>query len=165
MMKEITYKGICIISMVLSCCLTSISSIYASTEIEQGYSELKNNDLNAATQSFQIAIKNDPNSLDAKLGLAQTYNRRGYKNSVQSLVGEILDVSPNNVGALLLQGQLYVRSKDWAAAKDIFENIISVDGNNLDAHLYLANALNKLGDAKAAMVVYEKLKLIQETLK
>ena len=143
--------------------LSAINSInlYAASEIERGYSALTNKDLKKATQHFQIVLANDPESINAKLGLAKTYKLRGLKKSTQKLVHDILKNEPDNLEALLLEGQLHLWNAEWLQSQHTFEKIISLDEKNILAHTFLVQALSYMGKLSEADAIYEKLKKLQ----
>lgn len=145
----------------MQCVFVSIN-LYAASDLDQGYTALANKELIKATQFFQMALKTNPNLISAKIGLAKTYKRRGYKKLLQELINDILKQQTNHIEALLLQGQLYMWENDWLSAKSVFNRILNLDANNIQALSYLSNTLNSMGDVQAADVVNEKIKQLQE---
>src|SRR4028118_1469865 len=61
---------------------------------------------NDAIAAFQQALRSSPNSLDAKLGLAQAYQKAGKDAEAWAAYQRVLEQDPNNKPALKAVGLL-----------------------------------------------------------
>ncbi len=154
-------KSNIIFFMSVFCSLLS-ANLYASN-LTNGYAALEAKDYKVATRYFQLMIKDDPDSLQAKLGLAKVYKARGKKTRMQILVTDVLNITPNDIDALQLQGEIYLWSKDWKSAHSVFTKILKLDNQNTKSLISLAITLNALGKTEDADVIYNKIKLLQGT--
>ena len=69
--------------------------------------------VNDAIAVFQQALRSSPNSLDAKLGLAQAYQKAGKDADAWNAYQRVLEQSPNNVPALKAVGLLGGYRPEW----------------------------------------------------
>lgn len=139
-------------------------NLYAATDIDQGYVALANKEYLKATQYFQIAIKNNPASIEAKLGLAKTYVQRGKRKRVEVLTENIIKIEPNNIEALLLQSQVYMWNSDWELSQQTLNKILGINPQNVKALTYLSQTLYSLNKSQEADAIYEQIKQIQGNL-
>lgn len=66
----------------------------------------------------EAAVKEKPNDVAGRLGLATTYARAGRNEEAVAQYDEVLRVDPKNRGALLGRGTLWFRTGEYAKAKD-----------------------------------------------
>jgi len=153
-------KSNIIIIMSVFCSLLN-SDLYAS-DLTSGYVALEAKDYKVATRYFQLVIKDDPASLEAKLGLAKVYRARGKKRRMKVLVTDVLNVTPNDIDALQLQAELYLWDRDFRSAHNVFTKILEIDDQNTQALMSLANTLNALGKIEEADAIYNRTNALQE---
>lgn len=70
---------------------------------------------NDAIAAFQQALRSSPNSLDAKLGLAQAYQKAGKDAEAWAAYQRVLEQAPNNIPALKAVGLLGSYRSEWQA--------------------------------------------------
>jgi tetratricopeptide (TPR) repeat protein len=70
---------------------------------------------NDAIAAFQQALLSSPNSLDAKLGLAQAYQKAGKDAEAWAAYQRVLEQAPNNIPALKAVGLLGSYRSEWQA--------------------------------------------------
>src|SRR4028118_2170200 len=68
---------------------------------------------NDAIAAFQQALRSSPNSLDAKLGLAQAYQKAGKDAEAWAAYQRVLEQAPNNIPALKAVGVLGSYRSEW----------------------------------------------------
>ncbi len=69
--------------------------------------------VNDAIAAFQQALRSNPNSLEAKLGLAQAYQKAGKDAEAWTAYQRVLEQAPNNVPALKAVGSLGGYRAEW----------------------------------------------------
>jgi tetratricopeptide (TPR) repeat protein len=83
--------------------------------VSQGYVLLNRGWVNDAIAAFQSALKSNPRSLDARLGLAIAYQRAGQDSAAWQAYQNVLVQDPNNRTALQAVGQLGSYRSEWQA--------------------------------------------------
>ena len=100
---------------------------YSDTDIDKGEVALKNHKLEQAKQHFLTALRRNPDSVEAKIGLAKIYrqDRRNYEIE-ERLVQQVLEVDPDNIEGLRLQAEIYYSREEWVLASATYKKIISI---------------------------------------
>ena len=97
--------------------LTNITSAQAqkssSTLVQEGNRLLKKGWVNDAIKVFRRAVKANPQSIRANLGLAIAYKRAGNINAAWNSYQRVLQIEPNNQLALKTVGLLGTYRPDW----------------------------------------------------
>ncbi len=86
-----------------------------SSLVEQGNRLLKKGWVNDAIQVFRQAIKTNPQSVKANLGLAIAYNRAGKIDAAWNSYQRVLELDPNYQPALKTVGLLGTYRPEWQA--------------------------------------------------
>jgi len=81
--------------------------------VRRGQSLLQRGLANDAIAAFQQALRSSPNSLEAKLGLAQAYQKAGKDADAWTAYQRVLEQAPNNVPALKAVGLLGGYRAEW----------------------------------------------------
>jgi Tfp pilus assembly protein PilF len=63
-----------------------------------GYAKLQGNQLDAARHDYELALKSDPNNVDALLALAAIAQRQGRSADADALSAARLDADPRDPG-------------------------------------------------------------------
>lgn len=79
----------------------------------RGFTLLQQGLVNDAIAAFKQAIANSPQSVDAKLGLAQAYQKAGKDAEAWNAYQQVLALSPNNQPALKAVGLLGSYRQEW----------------------------------------------------
>ena len=144
---------------------------------------LKGNDLDSAARSFQKILELDPENTAMQSKLADTYMKLGKKaeargiffTAAQSLyqrgaldaadesLKRVIQLDPNNMEALLLQGKIAADSGDGAAAIAILEKVPDLDSRP-DALKALLRSHILLGHNQQAEPVAAKLLSVHNDL-
>ena len=117
-----------------------------------------------ARQHFTSALSNDPNYVEAHVGLARTLTASAwfrtmptataYREAVRS-ANRALDLDPGNGDALAILGWVeFVYRWDWAEAERLMRRAIESKPNSPWTHWYMANyfsAMDRPGDAITAI--------------
>jgi cellulose synthase operon protein C len=93
-----------------------IASVAQPTQAQtssQGYLLLKKGWVNDAIATFQQDLRRNPQSLEAKLGLAIAYQRAGQNNNAWNAYRQVLNQDPQNRTALEAVGLLGGYQPDW----------------------------------------------------
>ncbi|MGB5961793.1 MAG: tetratricopeptide repeat protein [Coleofasciculaceae cyanobacterium] len=85
----------------------------ASEALQQPFSLLRDGRVNDAIKAFQEAIRNNPQSLEAKLGLAIAYRRQGLIPQAWTAYQNVLAQDPNNLLALKSVGLFGTYRTEW----------------------------------------------------
>ncbi|TCK18883.1 TPR repeat protein [Thiogranum longum] len=134
------------------------SNAYAASTLEEANLAYKNQNIDQATQLYQQSLQDDPQSPDAKVGLAYCYFvKRQYPRATDQ-VNEVLAINSTHIRGLLLRGRLNMQSGNLVAAKEAFQQVVAVDPNNVEAHTSLGNALFGLGDEAGADAHYNTVR-------
>jgi len=137
-----------------------VSNAYAASMLEKANLAYKNQNTDQAVRFYQQSLQEDPQSLDAKVGLAYCYFvKRQYPRATE-WVNEVLTTNSAHVRGLLLRGRLHMQSGNLVAAKEAFQQAVDVDPNNVEAHVSLGNALFGLGDEAGADVHYNTIRAL-----
>ncbi len=127
-----------------------VSGVRAASTLEEANLAYQNHNIEQAIQLYQRGLRDDPQSLDAKVGLAYCYFvKRQYPRATE-LVNDVLTTNSAHVRSLLLRARLYMQSENLGAAKTALQQAVNADPNNAEAHTALGNALYSLGDVKGA---------------
>nr|WP_228038296.1 tetratricopeptide repeat protein [Nodosilinea sp. LEGE 06152] len=84
-----------------------------SPQTNQGYTLLDRGWVNDAIAAFQAALRQQPNSAEARLGLATAYQRAGRDADAWNAYQAVLQVSPDNTTALAALGELGGYRPEW----------------------------------------------------
>ncbi|MBD0394915.1 MAG: tetratricopeptide repeat protein, partial [Microcoleus sp. C1-bin4] len=90
---------------------------------------------NDAIAAFQQALRSSPNSLEAKLGLAQAYQKAGKDAEAWAAYQRVLEQDPNNIPALRAVGLLGSYRAEWQARGiDALMTLLNQNPNDKEAH-------------------------------
>ncbi|MGQ4650700.1 tetratricopeptide repeat protein [Lyngbya aestuarii] len=81
--------------------------------VRRGYTLLEKGWVDDAIAAFQQALRSNPQSLEAKLGLAIAYQRAGRNAEAWTAYNQVLDKEPNNQTALKAVGEMGVYRSEW----------------------------------------------------
>ena len=80
---------------------------------KRGYNLLKKGWVDDAISAFQQALKGNPQSLQARLGLAIAYNRAGRIEEAFQAYQKVLAQDPQNQAALKIVGMMGTYRSEW----------------------------------------------------
>lgn len=97
----------------LNCTATAGLAQARSAATQEGYSLLERGWVNDAIMAFRQALRTDPNSVDARLGLAIAYQRAGQDAEAWNAYQQVIALEPNNLTALAAIGELASYRPEW----------------------------------------------------
>ncbi len=136
--------------------LNRIRSGRRSTEIEaailvaRGEADFGLNQLIDAEISFSAAARLEPGFAGAHLGLARVHLQRGQLDKANDLALEARRLSPENVSALYLIGEISRIRLDFEGALKGYDRAIQIEPYHIDARISRAAVLTDLGRAAEA---------------
>lgn len=103
-----------------------------------------------ARSAFDEALRRQPGSVDATLGLSRVALAAGDVVQARRLTDQAIAASPDSVDALRLLGDLQRVAGENDAARGSYERIVANKPNNVQAHVDLANLDIEAGRFKDA---------------
>ncbi len=107
-------------------------------------------DLADARKFYQFAMKENPKSLEAKLGLARMDQLAGLDAEAEAEFQEALKSRPDDPLALNALGQFYASQKQWGRALPLLEKAAEAAPTETTFRYHYAIALAQSGDMSAA---------------
>jgi tetratricopeptide (TPR) repeat protein len=104
-----------------------------------------------AADAFNEALRADPGSVNARLGLASCYFEFSDLEAANKMVDEVLDIESRNSRALGLRGAIKYRMGNPSAARRDLERAIRYDENNAINYNYLGVVLQQLSKQSDAI--------------
>ena len=142
----------------LSFSLLLTQPAFAQSTVQQGNSLLNQGLVDQAIPVFQAAIRSNPNSVEARLGLAIAYRRAGRIDEAFAAYEQVLALDPNNRVALQSLGLLGGYRIEWQdrgiAALD---QLLKLEPGNREALAQRALLYGYQGRFEAAIADYEPL--------
>lgn len=124
-------------------------------------SNILNNLLTFAIQSFEKAIDLEPNNVAAKINLGTVYVESGSEPMKGiGILREIVDEDPNNIEVIVLLGRFSLQSGQYDKAKERLEGALKIDPNNAEAMYFLAFTEAELGNKARALQLIENCKIL-----
>ncbi len=93
-----------------------------------------------AVQVYRTAVKWDPDNLKARLALSEALLYNGQTQAAENELNRILERDPDNVPALLQQGEVVAASRSWWRGKDpsfYWKQALALEPHNLNARQLL----------------------------
>lgn len=113
-------------------------------------------DLADARQSYQFALKENPKSLEAKLGLARLDQLAGRTTEAETGFQNALKSRPHDPQAMNALGQFYASQKNWSKALPLLEEAADAAPNELTYRYHLAVATAQSGDIGGAFPHFQQ---------
>ena len=124
--------------------------------IQEGDRYLSEGNHDKAMESYTAAARLDPNSIDARTKLAQTYESRGEIDLALEQFAEIIEIKPDYISAYNYRGYLYYTREKWTEAAAEFESAIKIEPDNLYPLNYLGLVYKRMGRLEDAKSVFQK---------
>ncbi|MGB5960289.1 MAG: tetratricopeptide repeat protein [Coleofasciculaceae cyanobacterium] len=122
----------------------------------RGFTLLQQGLVNDAIAAFKQAIANSPQSLDAKLGLAQAYQKAGKDSEAWSAYQQVLAQSPNNQPALKAVGLLGSYRQEWQVKGiDALTTLLKLTPNDISSRAARGLLLGYQGRYSEAFADYQ----------
>lgn len=124
--------------------------------VRQAQSLFNQGRVNDAIAAFQQALRSFPNSLEAKLGLAQAYQKAGKDADAWNAYQRVLEQNPNNVPALKAVGLLGSYRAEWQSRGiEALTTLLSQNPNDKDARSQRALLLGYQGRYSESFADYQ----------
>jgi cellulose synthase operon protein C len=139
--------------------LNNIAPVQAqksSSAVQRGYNLLKKGWVNDAIKAFGQALKQNPQSLQAKLGLAISYNRAGQITEAWNTYQQVLAQDPNNQSALKIVGIMGTYRPEWQPRGiEALNTLLKSNPNDVQARSYRALLYTYQGKVSESLADYE----------
>jgi tetratricopeptide (TPR) repeat protein len=126
----------------------------ASALIERGHVRRQKGDYKGAADSFKAAAAANPDDQNIRVELSRALRDLDRADEANSVINSILDIVPNQVGALVERGHLLRQKCDHEGAAAAFTAAAAGDPTNINIQLELARefrALDRLTQAGALL--------------
>jgi tetratricopeptide (TPR) repeat protein len=110
----------------------------------------------SAMNSYQEALKNDPASTEAHLGMGMIYLDQKKPDKAGEAFQFVLKNNPDNLGALKGMGQVYLLKGEIDKAEVLLQRVISSNYLDEDILYVMGELYEKKGNHKEAMRYYKK---------
>lgn len=154
--------GLALILSSLSLNLTALNTQAQTrpTDVQAGYTLLERGWVNNAIEAFRQALRTDPQSLEAQLGLAIAYQRAGQDADAWQTYQQVISQDPNNITALTAIGQLGSYRPEWQLSGiAALTTLLSLQPSDLNARSQRALLYGYQGLFAAAITDYEQVLL------
>jgi tetratricopeptide (TPR) repeat protein len=139
--------------------LNNIAPVFAqksSSAVQRGYDLLKKGWVNDAITAFQQALKREPQSLNALVGLAISYNRAGRIVEAWNTYQRVLQQDPNNQGALKIVGIMGTYRPEWQTQGiEALTRLLNLNPNDMQARAYRAQLYSYQGRLSESLADYQ----------
>ncbi len=102
---------------------TLINYLSAEAEVNLG-------NYDQAIKLYQSSIADNPNNLDAQIGLANAFNKAGKSEFAEATYLEAMRIAPNNWNVIVNLGVFYAQTGEYEKALEQFQELIEISPNN-----------------------------------
>ncbi|MEO0684789.1 MAG: tetratricopeptide repeat protein, partial [Cyanobacteria bacterium J06649_11] len=138
--------------------LNNIDPVHAqnSGATQKGYNLLKKGWVDDAIKAFQQALQSNPQSLQAKLGLAIAYNRAGKIEQAFQTYQEVLALDPQNQAALRIVGMMGTYRPEWnKRGIEALNTLLELNPDDLQGRYYRALLYSYQGQFSQSIADFE----------
>ena len=164
-LQRVPTRGIKLAIWIVSAVLAAIVALFGGYYYWDRYVHLGDKSpLELDIERMEEAVRQDPQSPDARVVLAEYYVNQGMYKQALAQTDQVLGVYPENEGALLVSGIAYVRLDQPEVAVDTLERFVALRRDrpmaNIDTILetatyFLGESYMKLGRPDEAIPVLE----------
>ena len=130
-----------------------------SEALSQGEELCKHFKYKEAEPYFSQALKSNPQSVAALLGLSKVCRHQGRANQSYSLIKTAISIEPNNALCYLESGKLFQKMHRYSKAIEDCKKAITLAPNNSEAYYYLGWSQDLLGDKEAVKSLRKAVQL------
>ncbi|MEO1068938.1 MAG: tetratricopeptide repeat protein [Cyanobacteria bacterium J06638_6] len=142
----------------LELAMNPVALAQRSPQISQGYALLERGWVNDAIAAFQAALSRQPNSVEARLGLAVAYQRAGRDQDAWAAYQAVIQVAPENTAALAAIGTLGGYRPEWQIGGiEALTRLLGQNPNNTEALAQRALLYGYQGRFTLSLVDYDRL--------
>jgi cytochrome c-type biogenesis protein CcmH/NrfG len=112
----------------------------------------------ARIAAFEQRLQQDPNDVEALLGLATIYQNDGQLTVAAGYLEQVIVIDPSQKDIYLRLANIYLNNDvlDYDKAKTVLIKLTSLDPNNPDVYLKLGIAQRELGETEAAILAWQR---------
>jgi tetratricopeptide (TPR) repeat protein len=114
------------------------------------------NDFDKAISNFNLAIKLEPNYVDALYNLAHTYQKMKKFNDAVTYYKKAIEIEPTYASAIYNIGYLYELLKEYNLAETYYNMTLGVNKNHAKSIGGLAGIAAQRGDLNESVKLYEQ---------
>jgi tetratricopeptide (TPR) repeat protein len=101
-------------------------------------------------------VNAEPASVDYLYLLGKSYEQlKAYPQAI-AVLGQAIRIKPDYLQAYTTLGVVFYAQQNWQQAAQVLSRVIEIRPNDALAHFVLATCLDNLGNAKEAIVQYNK---------
>lgn len=131
--------------------------VYAQS-VGQGYTQLSGGQIAGAIATFQRLVQQNPNNVEAQLGLAIAYRRAGRDAEALQVYQRVITLDPSNRLALNTLGLLGEFQPDWQPIGiQALTQLLQLEPNSLEARAQRAKLYYYQGLFSAALADYSQV--------
>jgi cellulose synthase operon protein C len=128
------------------------------TTINQGYAQLSQGQVDAAIATFQRLVQQNPNQVEAQLGLGIAYRRAGRDAEAFNVYQRVLALDPDNRLALSTLGYLGEFRPEWQPlGLQALTRLLQLEPNSVEARAQRAQLYYYQGLFSAALADYTQV--------
>ena len=113
--------------------------------------------MSEASDSYKLALKENPDNKQAQLGLARVNMNQGNLEAAETSFKELLKTSPNDPEVLDSVAQLYAEKDEWPRALALLDQAVTLDPDNDMYRYHRAVALAEFGKLPEALDDFRKV--------
>jgi tetratricopeptide (TPR) repeat protein len=142
----------------LELAISPVALAQRSPQVSQGYALLERGWVNDAIAAFQAALARQPNSVEARLGLAVAYQQAGRDGDAWTAYQAVIQVDPDNTAALTALGTLGGYRPEWQIGGiEALNRLLGQNPNNTEALAQRALLYGYQGRFTQSLADYDRL--------
>jgi tetratricopeptide (TPR) repeat protein len=160
--------------------------IYAKKQKQLGDQYFNNKEFNKSMEVYKLAINNDSNNIEARIGIGACQVELGYCDEAQVTLSNVLELDPNNIDAkewlnkndnkkeliayeqkvtkLIEDANKARKSENYEKAIDLYNNAISLQPTSSQAHFGLGLVYQETKNYTKSLESFEKAFSINKDL-
>jgi tetratricopeptide (TPR) repeat protein len=124
--------------------------------LELALSYFDNKQFGEAALLFEELIQEDPDNVDLLYVLGKSYMEQREFPKASLMLQRVLQLKPDYVDAYSTMGTIYYVREDWARAAQFLLRFLELRPGQAVAHFVVANCFDNLGNAREALVHYNR---------
>jgi tetratricopeptide (TPR) repeat protein len=113
-------------------------------------------DYTKAVPLLVSVVNSEPTNVDYLYLLGKSYEQlKAYPQAI-SVLGQAIRIKPDYLQAYTTLGVVFYAQQDWQRAAQALSRVVEIKPNEALAHFVLATCLDNLGNAKEAIVQYNR---------
>ena len=121
-----------------------------------GVSYFEEKDYTNAIPQLEQVVRADPKDADFLYMLGKSYESTKAYSQALPVLQQVLRIKPDDVEAYATMGAIFYAQQDWPHAAQALTRVTELRPREALGHFVLATCLDKLGNAKDALVQYNK---------